>query len=80
MIGPVRIGDGAQRGADALELVLAVEQRGRPGKRGLVHAPLDHKPNTGPHNVRGSMSGDVPDVRRAGRADHVSVTKTHPPI
>ena len=34
----------------------------------------------GPRNVRGSMSGDVPDVRRAGRADHVSVTRTHPPI
>ena len=31
-------------------------------------------------NVRGSMSGDVPDVRRAGQADHACVTRTHPPI
>jgi chromate reductase, NAD(P)H dehydrogenase (quinone) len=31
-------------------------------------------------NVRGSMSGDVPDVRNAGQADHVPVTRTHPPI
>jgi hypothetical protein len=76
--GPIRIGDGAQRGADALELVLAVGERRRPGKRGLVHAPLDRRPTPGPRNVRGSMSGDVPDVPSAGRADDVSVTRTHP--
>ena len=68
---------GAQRGADALDLVLALEQHGRPGKRGRVHAPIDRRA-PGPRNVRGSMSGDVPDVRDAGRTDHVPVARTHP--
>ena len=44
---------GAQRGADALELVLALEQRGRPGKRGLVHAQIDRKPRTRPAQCSG---------------------------
>ena len=35
---PGSLARGAQRGADALDLVLALEQRGRPGKRGLVDA------------------------------------------
>ena len=38
---PGSLAGGAQRGANALELVLALEQRGRPGKRGLVHAQID---------------------------------------
>jgi hypothetical protein len=60
----------AQRGADLLELVLALEQRGRAGKRGLVHAPIDRSRPPGPRNVQGPMSGDVPDAPSAGRAEH----------
>ena len=57
----VALARGAQRGADALDLVLALEQRVRPGNRGPVHAPADRKrARAAPRNVRGSMSGVRP--------------------
>ena len=39
----VAISRGMENGANALDLVLALEQRVRPGNRGPVHAPADRK-------------------------------------
>ena len=44
---PASLSRGAQRGADALDLVLALEQRGRLGEGGLVHAPIDRSAGAG---------------------------------
>src|SRR5204863_5023198 len=60
----------AKRGGDPLDLVLALEQRGRPGDGGLSHAQSMVGGVRGPRNVRGSMSGYVPDVRGAVRTEH----------
>ena len=58
--------DGAQRGADALDLVLALEQRGRPGEGGL--GPCADR-SYAPGALRRAMFGGrcqgmLPDVRR----------------
>ena len=45
--------DGTQRGTDALDLVLALEQRSRLSDGGLVHAPVDRRPRDGPRAMFG---------------------------
>jgi hypothetical protein len=48
---------GAQRGSDALDLVPALKQRGRPSKRGLVHAQIDRTPGARPAQCSGIHVG-----------------------
>ena len=60
-IGPVRNGDGAQRGAEATQLrPQRSKQRGRPGKRGLVHASLDVSAHPGRAIFGGRCQGMCP--------------------
>ena len=59
-----------QRSANALDLVLTLEQGVWLSSNGQVHALIDRKRSTSPNAMSGSMSGDLPDVRGADRADH----------
>lgn len=61
---PCSLPHGPQRGADALDLVLALEQRGRLGEGGLVHTPLDRKRGSGAAQCSG---GEVGGCSRCGQ-------------
>ena len=70
---------GAQRGADALDLVLALEQRSRLGEGGLVHAPLDRRPRAGPRAMFGGRcQGICPMCGAAARTDDGRISQPLP--
>jgi 4-oxalocrotonate tautomerase len=71
--------DRAKRSVHALDLVLALEQAGRASKGGQFHSLMAIvRAGGAPRNVRGSMSGGVPDVRSDGPAEYVSHSSPPP--
>jgi hypothetical protein len=73
---PRSLAGGAQRGADTLDLVLALEQRGRPGKRGLLHAPIDRKAAHTAHAMFGGRCQGMCPMCRAPVGPTMAGTKT----